>query len=126
MMRNRDGLYPDGDYCYLKRKSAKFKPIFCFYALKINDLCRENVDYELLKQDEFFIEPTEDYKELFYKSPEYKYQYEGTILLKDMKLKSIYDRFSYEVIPFRKGEDYMLSSDPFYMDMKVSIVMKNT
>lgn len=182
-------IIADGDYCYLRRKSAKFKPIFCFYSYKAIDLLNDgkvdstgyknirhdfdermysgftngignpllreeyqfrqifiqpqvfkdrikaahsfngvdyimkNVDYDLRKQDEFFIEPTNSYEELFHKSPEYEYQYEGRIMLKDMKFGSIADRFTYKVQPL-KDADYKISTVPLYMEFGTVIDAK--
>lgn len=31
-------IIPDGDYVLLRRNSAKYKPIFCFYNLKVKDV----------------------------------------------------------------------------------------
>jgi len=72
------------------------------------------VDYELRGNDTFFIEPTEKYDELFYKSPEYAYQFETRICLFDKKLDCIFDRFSLNIGHLSTNE-YKKSFEPIYI-----------
>ena len=45
------------------------------------DFCKRKVNYSLFENDEFFIEPTDDYPELGYKFPKFAYQNEARIVL---------------------------------------------
>ena len=133
-------ILDEGEYLCLRRRSAKLKPIFCFYgykaggilkaggdnlsvginriryefdpqlytgftsdwkispllnepyrfrllllrievfkeklenAMKLINKCyrAKNIDYDKMQEKEFFIEPTPNYDELFYKLPQYK------------------------------------------------------
>ena len=138
---------PDGDFLYLRRYSAKTKPIFCIYAHKNldasanvasptsgwktvvfrfdskmysgfvpnsktntftgvllkSDVFHENVinalnaykpslsynikhvRYQDITGADFFIEPTDDYPELFIKSTKYVYQNESRICISNIK-----------------------------------------
>ena len=71
------------------------------------------VDYETRKQKIFFIEPTEQYDELLYKSPEYEYQHEARICLRNSMFTSIFDRFELNIGPLEK-QDYDKLFEPVY------------
>lgn len=197
-MRNQLGRdleeIPDGDHTFLRRKSAKMKPIFCFYGYKAEDAIKDAlkdgnvnregivhvkhemderlysgfsdslkapkavadnhrltmlsiqpgpfivrileamiknhynyvmriVDYEKMKDAEFFIEPDENYSELFYKHPSYDYQYETRICMRDMRLETIFDRFSLNVFPLLK-EDYDKQYERFYLTIVAGITKR--
>lgn len=51
------------------------------------------INYEEREKDEFYIEPTGDYNELFYKRPKYRYQHEARIVLRNIRFFSMYDRY---------------------------------
>ena len=174
-------IIPDGDFVYLRRRSAKFRPIYCLYAYtakdalkdgkpcdvgkleilhyfdermysgfadafqaqcvvatdrrytqlvlqpkpfldririslaknSLNDNKKRMVDYEMRKQKIFFIEPTEQYDELLYKSPEYEYQHEARICLRNSMFTSIFDRFELDIGPLEK-QDYAKLFEPVY------------
>ena len=183
-------IYEVDNKILLRRKSAKLKPIFCFYTIRIEDLLNENqidkigeqtlkhkfndllyngfsnsliapnvvrnefqfsqmaiqpqafmariresmankglgfkmgnVDYEEFKKDTFFIEPTKEYKELFYKFPEYKYQNEGRICLKDISFYTPCQRYNLSVRPFGE-ESYKVSHVPITMNINAVIERK--
>lgn len=166
----------------LRRRSAKLKPIFCFYNINIENLLNENeinkigiqmlkhefndllyngftnslnaknvirdesrftqlsiqpqefvsrikvamatkglgyrmgsINYKEFEKDTFFIEPTEEYNELFYKFPQYKYQNEGRICLKDLQFDTPYQRYNLEVKPFDESA-YKKSYVPIEMN----------
>ena len=163
---------PDGDYIFLRRHSAKRKPIFCLYgytagnalddghidhvglnrirhdfdekmyngfsqnidvrnvvsdeyrfteltisagafgdrvrtAMFKNDYSYKigRIDYDTMNKDEFLIQPTPSYDELFYKYPTYKYQYEARICMFNMELNTIFDRFTLRIPPLTKEEN---------------------
>lgn len=180
-------IIEDGDYCLLRRRSAKLKPIYCFYAYKAKDILLDGqpeklgkqsirhdfsdhmysgfadnlaiynvvseksrftqltlqpkpfldrikvalsrngygyemheVDYKLFANDTFFIPPTAKYEELFYKFPEYSYQYEGRVCLVDLKFSNIFERKPVDIPPLNP-KDYHKTHKPFYMISNVSI-----
>lgn len=51
------------------------------------------IDYKVREADEFIIEPTDEYNELFYKRARFKYQHEARIVLRKQRFFSIYDRY---------------------------------
>ena len=175
------------DYTLLRRKSSRFKPVFCFYGYSAGDALSEGsiehlgfntirhdfdlrmysgftdslktknvisdshrftqltmqpkpvidrikitmainglgytmkkVDYDLFKRDTFYIEPTDSYNELFYKFPDYKYQHEARICLKNMKFSNIYERYGLNIgqIPNR---DYNMSHEESYFELEAII-----
>jgi len=181
---------PDGDYVFLRRHSAKRKPIFCFYGYTAGDALDDGhidheglnrirhefdekmysgfsqnidvrnvvsdeyrfteltviagalgdrvravmdmngfsykmgrIDYDIMNKDEFFIQPTSSYDELFYKHPAYKYQYEARICLFNMKLNTIFDRFALQIPPLTKDE-YAKVYERTYMSFDAVIKKK--
>jgi hypothetical protein len=164
-------VIPDGDYSYLRRRSAKLKPIFCIFAYTAEDALHDgkavksgrqrvrfdfdprmfegfaissvknviadshrftiallqpkpfvdkiknslsyeaqpyemhHVKYIPMNEGEFFIEPTDTYDELFYKSADYKYQHEARICLTGEKFNNVFERYPLYIEKFGK-EDY--------------------
>lgn len=78
----------------------------------------KRVNYELFEQDTFFIEPTDQYDELFYKFPKYKYQLEARICLIDMKFGCIFDRHNIQIgaLP---ATDFWMTYNPLYMKLEI-------
>lgn len=169
----------EGDFVYLRRRSAKLKPIFCMYSYKIADaeidaLSRKpgrqiivhrfssqmytgfgsfsarnvlNAEYcpvfAMFKADVFskkikqvkgcridhvkyvdiapgfFVEPTDQYPELFIKSKDYQDQKETRICLLDKKLISVADRYNVSVSRFFPGEDVYIVSQDSQIDFSV-------
>lgn len=183
-------VIPDGPFCLLRRKSAKLKPIYCYYAYKAKDALEDGkpqhpgrliirhdfrksmytgfttfqegsnviaddyrmtilalkpkafldsikyslfennysyemgpVNYELLQNETFFIPPTPEYNELFYKSPKFRYQYEGRICLKNITFSHIFERKPLKIFPLNP-EDYRISHEEVYMEFDVDIAYK--
>lgn len=177
-------------YVLLRRKSAKLKPIYCFYGYTARDVLEDanieqlgenvirhefdermfggfsnsedvknvlsedrrftmislqpkpfvdrvrffmahngygfkmgKVNYELLSDDTFFIEPTSEYNELFYKSPEYSYQYEARICMKDMRFHNIFERFDLDIGKL-KSEEYRINYDKLYFVINAVIARR--
>ena len=78
----------------------------------------KHVNYELFGQETFFIEPTNQYDELFYKFPKYKYQLEARICLIEMKFDCIFDRHNMQIGPLPPN-DYRMTHDPLYMQLEI-------
>lgn len=78
----------------------------------------KHVNYELFGQETFFIEPTDQYDELFYKFPKYKYQLEARICLIEMKFDCIFDRHNMQIGPLPPN-DYRMTHDPLYMQLEI-------
>lgn len=79
-----------------------------------------SVNVKTVNYEEFWIEPTEKYDELFYKTPKYAYQHECRICIYHKKLQSIFDRYDLKIIPIQK-EDYGLVFEPVYMEFDSNI-----
>lgn len=71
------------------------------------------VDYSKRKSEEFFIEPTEEYTELFCKDESYAYQHEGRIALLNMRFDSTVERIDIETEPFKNTEYNVTDVSPF-------------
>ena len=83
----------------------------------------DKVNYELLSDDTFFIEPTSEYNELFYKSPEYSYQYEARICMKDMRFHNIFERFDLDIGKL-KSEEYHIYYNKLYFVINAVIARR--
>lgn len=55
---------------------------------------RAGIDYDFKAADTYFIEPTPEYKELFYKRKKYEYQQEARWILPEISLNRSEDRFN--------------------------------
>lgn len=64
---------------------------------------------------EFFVEPTDTYDELFYKSDVYSYQCEGRICLHNIPFSNIYERYPLKICKFNVGKDCHI------VDMKIHV-----
>lgn len=183
-------IIEDNDYILLRRKSSKFKPIFCLYAYTAEDalndgnitkegevtirhdfnnqmfmgfasstnllVLREDyrfslvmlqpepfvqrirmamflnnlpytmkrVNYSLFEQETFFIQPTDNYDELFYKFPQYAYQHEARICLKQKKLWSVFDRYNLNIGKLSK-EDYNVIHTKAYFTVDAIVEEKD-
>jgi len=184
----------EGEYVYLRRRSAKLKPIFCIYACTAGDLLEDNIaniektgwqllphtfddkmyggfsqtyqfnnvmnekkrftqllidakafidriryglffeskaykmeklNYDEFKKETFYIEPTNEYLELFYKRPEYRYQHEARIVLIADKFNTINDRYNLKVVPFKLNENVNMSHVPTVIKLEVDIELAN-
>ena len=72
------------------------------------------VNYTEFENDTFFIPPTKDYDELFYKFPKYKHQHEFRICLIDMIFDNIYERYNLDIGRLPTNE-YRITNFPFYI-----------
>lgn len=179
-------ILSDGTYSFLRRKSAKLKPIFCAFAYTAGDALQnnkiissgkqklrfefdqrmyegfsdqiksnvvtdpfrftllfiqpkpfvdsikqalrfENIPYQMrkvkyvdMKSDEFFIEPNDNYDELFYKSADYGYQHEVRICLTGEKFNNVFERYSLNTQKLDKN-DYVLCHSEIYVEFIANI-----
>lgn len=194
-MKNKLGkdleIIDDDEYVLLRRKSAKLKPIFCFYGYKAADMLEDGniehvgpnkirhdfderlysgfadslkvknvvseshrftqltlmpkpfvdrvklamacggygyemhaVDYKERGKETFFIEPTNKYLELFYKHPNYAYQYETRICITSKKFSTITERFALNIGQLQESE-YKKTYQPMYMVFDAIIKKRN-
>lgn len=72
------------------------------------------VDYDRFKAETFFVPPTDDYDELFFKFPEYSYQHECRFCINDFSFLDISERFPLEIIPLKENE-YEKTYVPIYL-----------
>jgi hypothetical protein len=82
------------------------------------------VNYDEFNKKEFFIEPTSNYEELFYKFPKYSYQYETRICMTGMKFSNIFERFSLNIGRLFK-DYYNKTHEPIYVEFDTVIAKKN-
>lgn len=76
------------------------------------------VNYSEFEKDEFFIEPTAAYNELFYKFPKYKGQHEARVCLLDMNFNNYSERYSLNIGPL-SDDEYKILHEPFYFNSTV-------
>lgn len=81
----------------------------------------QKIDYNFFADETFYIEPTRNYDELFYKFPQYDYQYEARICVTDVSLPTIFDRWTLNIIPLNK-DDYEITHVPLYVELTVDIM----
>ena len=91
--------------------------IKCALAKENLSYVMKPVNYEEQKNDTFFIEPTDQYDELFCKRPLYSYQYEGRICLNGIDFTFPEERFSLSIGKLGINE-YHKTHCPFYMETK--------
>lgn len=176
-------------YVLLRRKSSKYKPIFCLYSYTYDDIYNEctdpkiganlvehkfhedmysgfaeslsiknvlsldeqftqvifsksenflnrlkcailsqdhifkisRVNYTEFEKEEFFIEPSATYNELFYKFPQYKGQHEARICLLDMNFNDCSERYSLN-IGVLSDDECIIEHKPFYF--KSTVIFK--
>ena len=81
---------------------------------------QKKINYNIFNNNTFFIEPTDNYDELFLKSSKYSYQHEVRIIIKNKKLKDIFDRFSLIIQPLDK-DDYHKNHEEYYIEYMADI-----
>lgn len=98
-----------------------------FQCLLARALAKKGVDYEIrhinyeeFEKDEFFIEPTEERNELFYKFPRYSSQKEVRVRLSNSSNNDIYDRVNLKIGSFPNGDTY-LHPGKLFMGLNVDI-----
>lgn len=85
---------------------------------------RNAINYTVEANDEFFIHPTDDYEELFYKRPKYEYQHEARIILPYQKA-GLCNRINIQMKPL-DNKDRHLMPDQFYLTAHVKAQIKKS
>src|SRR5699024_10527232 len=84
-------------------------------------MAKNNLPYQMRAVEyidfhtEFYIEPTEEYPELFIKSDKYAYQHEARICLTGERFSTIFDRYPLSVIKFNP-QDYKIIHGNIYVE----------
>lgn len=108
-------------YAQLVIQPEPFKYAVGISLIKLNEPVKiKYIDYGLFENDEFFIEPTSERNELFYKYPKYSYQNEARICLINKRVSNIYDRFELELESFIKDEIHLINKK-VYLETNVLI-----
>ena len=81
------------------------------------------VNYTEFEKETFFIPPTENYDELFYKFPKYKSQHEVRICLPELSFSHIGQRFNLDIGKLSDSE-YKLAHTPYYFTSEVIMKRK--
>lgn len=104
------------------------KPFFGYLetALKNEEyLFRRNaINYTAEADNEFFIYPTDDYDELFYKRPKYEYQHEARIILPYQRI-GLCNRINIQMQPLDDKDRHLLP-DQFYLTAHVKAQIKKS
>lgn len=85
---------------------------------------RNAINYTVEADDEFFIKPTDNYEELFYKRPKYEYQHEVRTILLHQKI-GFCDRVNIQMQPLN-DKDRHLMPDQFYLTAHVKAQKKKS
>ncbi|WP_374722891.1 hypothetical protein [Peribacillus tepidiphilus] len=83
-----------------------------------------HINYTEFEKEEFFINPTEQRDELFYKFPKYSYQREARVCLINSPRNDLYDRLNINIgsLP----DSYaILSKNKLYFELSADIVIKS-
>ena len=80
-----------------------------------------HINYTLFENDEFYIEPTHQRKELFYKFPKYSYQKEARILLHGIEMNNFNERYTLNVGPLSDEDANLASGIKMYFEMTADI-----
>jgi hypothetical protein len=78
-----------------------------------------HINYTEFEKEEFFIEPTDNRDELFYKYPKYAYQNETRVCLLNNSMNNIEDRFPVNIGDL--GEDCHVIRQQFYYEFMAYI-----
>jgi hypothetical protein len=80
-----------------------------------------HINYTLFENEEFYIEPTDQRKELFYKFPKYSYQREARILLHGFKINNFNERYTLNIGPLSDEDAPMVAGIQMYGEFSVDI-----
>jgi hypothetical protein len=81
-----------------------------------------HINYTLFENEEFYIEPTDQRKELFYKFPKYSYQREARILLHGLKINNLNERYTLNIGSLSDDDAPMVAGIKMYFEVPVDIV----
>lgn len=80
-----------------------------------------HINYTLFENEEFYIEPTDQRKELFYKFPKYSYQKEARILLHGLKITNLNGRYTLNIGPLSDVNASLVAGIKMYFELSVNI-----
>lgn len=80
-----------------------------------------HINYTLFENEEFYIEPTDQRKELFYKFPKYSYQKEARILLHGLKIKNLNERYTLDIGPLSDKDASLITGIKVYFEVCADI-----
>jgi hypothetical protein len=81
-----------------------------------------HINYTLFDNEEFYIEPTNQRKELFYKFPQYSYQSEARILLRGLKIHDPNERYALNIGPLSDADAPLVTGIKMYFEVSADIV----
>lgn len=84
-------------------------------------IIKRPINYTEFKKEEFFIEPTDERDELFYKFPKYSYQKEARIILPDIKMLNLEDRYNLDIEPLPKEDIKIIKGIEVYIEFNLNI-----
>lgn len=96
------------------------KVIFAININKLSYIMRD-VDYETRAAETFFIPPTNNYDELFYKRAKYSYQHERRVCLIGKTFRSYHERYPLKMQTLNKGE-FAETQEKLLMKLDVNIL----
>lgn len=76
-----------------------------------------HINYTLFENEEFYIEPTDQRKELFYKFPQYSYQREARILLHGLKINNLNERYTLNIGPLSDEDTPLVAGIKMYFEV---------
>jgi hypothetical protein len=80
-----------------------------------------HINYTLFENEEFYIEPTDQRKELFYKFPKYSYQREARILLHGLNINNVNERYTLNIGALSDEDAPLMSGIKMYFEVSVDI-----
>ncbi|CAM4042446.1 hypothetical protein COLU111180_20645 [Cohnella lubricantis] len=80
-----------------------------------------HINYKLFENEEFYIEPTDQRKELFYKFPKYRYQKEARILLHGLRIKKFDERYTLNIGPLPDEDAPLVAGIKMYFEITADI-----
>ncbi|MCT1389830.1 hypothetical protein M4D76_16160 [Peribacillus frigoritolerans] len=80
-----------------------------------------HINYTLFENEEFYIEPTDQRKELFYKFPQYSYQREARILLHGLKINNLNERYTLNIGPLSDEDAPLVAGIKMYFEVSADI-----
>ena len=97
-------------------QSIKASPVYQYQS--------DMIDYQLKSQEEYFIEPTELRRELFFKRPEYEYQHEARVHLVNKKFSTIFESEMIRVPKFSDNDCHIIVGIDPYFKTKANVSKK--
>ena len=80
-----------------------------------------HINYTLFEDEEFYIEPTDQRKELFYKFPKYSYQREARILLLGLEISNCNERHTLNIGPLSDEDAPLVAGIQMYFEITADI-----